>query len=73
MAHNSVVAKNVRAIIDSNGFKHCAVAKRAGYTPAVLSHMLCGRKLITASDIPRLAQALGVDCNALFARNDEIG
>lgn len=70
MTRESVVANNIRSIIDKNGYKHCVIAKKAGYTPAAFSHMLCGRKLITAVDIPRLAMALNVDCNALFEKSD---
>lgn len=69
MTHDSVIAKNIRDIMEANGLKQCVVAKKAGYTPAVFNHMLCGRKIITATDIPRLAHALGVDCNALLDRN----
>ena len=72
MACESIVAKNVRSIIEASGYKQCAIAHKAGYEPNVFSNMLCGRKLITATDIPRLASALGVDCNALFARDDEL-
>lgn len=72
MPYKSIVADNIRSIMDSRGLKHCAVAQRAGYSKAAFSNMLCGRKAISAIDIPRLADALGVDYNTLFARNDEI-
>ena len=72
MPNKSVIAENVRSIIDSRGLKHCAVAQKAGYTRAAFSGMLCGRRTISSEDIPRLANALGVDYNTLFARNDEI-
>lgn len=73
MAYKSVIAENVRNIIDSRGLKHCAVAQKAGYSRAAFSSMLCGRKVIAAEDIPRLADALGVDYNTLFAKGDDPG
>lgn len=62
----SVVAANVRRIIDEKGYKHSAVARRAHMKPQSLSDMLNGRKLIRAEHIPLLAKALDAEPNDLF-------
>ena len=60
------IAINAVAIINDKGLKHIAVAKKAGYSRQQLSNMLNGRKVITSSDIIRLATALDVTPNDLF-------
>lgn len=67
----SVVAANVRRIIDEKGYKHSAVARRAHLKPQSLSDMLNGRKLIRAEHIPLLANALDAEPNDLFRTTDE--
>lgn len=62
----SIVATNVRRIINERGYKHAAIARRANLTPQSLSDMLAERKVIRAEHIPMLANALGVEPNDLF-------
>lgn len=67
----SVVADNMRAIIESKGFKHIAVAERAGYTKQQFSDMLNGRRLITADDCIKFRSVVGCTYNDLFRRPEE--
>lgn len=67
----SVVAANMRRIINEKGYKHAAVARRAHMTPQSLSAMLNGRKVIRADHIPVLAHALDAEPNDLFRPVDE--
>lgn len=60
------IVKNTRAIISKHGYKHKAIAEKAGYSVQQFSGMLNGRKLITWEDIMRISDALGVTPNELF-------
>lgn len=62
----SVVAKNVRRIIEERGMKQWAFAERAGFRPQTFNNMLNGRKQITAEDIPKICAAAGITPNELF-------
>ena len=68
----SVIATNVRRIINEQGLKQYAVAKKAGYSLQSFNNMLNGRKRITDIDVAILATALGVEPNALFAIEEEM-
>lgn len=63
---NEPVATGTRRIIAQKGLKNIYVAERAGFTPQELSDMLNGRRLIKACDIPKLANALGVDAGDIY-------
>lgn len=63
---NAPLSKGMQAIIAEKGFKNLYIAQKAGFTSQELSDMLNGRRLIKACDIPKLADALGVDANYLF-------
>jgi transcriptional regulator with XRE-family HTH domain len=63
----SIVAVNIKRIIDQKGMKHKAVARLAGYSNPQFSAILCGRKIIKDSDIEAIAKALSVTPNDLFA------
>lgn len=63
---NEPVADNVRKIIAESGLKQLAVAKRVGCTSQELTDMICGRRIIKVSDIPKFSVALGVEISALF-------
>ena len=63
---NRPLSTGLQVLINQNGLKQTFVAKKAGYTPQELSDMLNGRKLIKASDIPRLATALGVTSDVIY-------
>lgn len=67
----SIIAEKTKEILDKRGLKQCAFAVQAGYTPAVFSNMMCGRKVITADDAFNIACKLGVEPNALFGFRKE--
>lgn len=64
---NEPVATNIDKIVDANGLRKNFVAEKVGWTPAMLSDSLNGRRLIRAFEIPLLAKAMGVDPGDLFA------
>lgn len=64
----SIVANNMRFIVEAKGFKHSAVAERAGYSRQQFSDMLNGRKLITADDCIRFRDAVGCTYADLFKK-----
>lgn len=66
----SIIAPNVRKIIEYRCLKQSLVAKRAGYTPQSFNNMLNGRKIITDVDVLNIANALDVDVNTLFRREE---
>lgn len=68
----SVVAMNVRRIIEEKGLKLCHVAKIAGYSKNAFYAMLSNRKYIKDYDIPRIARALKVTPNELFHENHNV-
>ena len=41
----SIIARNIKRIIEESGYKQAAIAKKAGYTPGLFSNMLNGRVL----------------------------
>ena len=67
---NSIVAPNVKRIIEQKCLKQSAVATRAGYTPNQFCSMMKGRKIIKDIDIMNIAIALGVDANELFKKEE---
>ena len=67
-ANYEEVISNIKNIIETKGIKQGVVAERAGFTPQDFSNMLNERrKLIRIEHIPRIAGALDVDINDLFA------
>lgn len=64
---NEPLATGIKILITSKGLKNVYVAENAGYTSQELSDMLNGRRLIKACDIPRLAKALNVKYDDLYA------
>ena len=67
--HNQPVAETMAQIIDEKGLRQNAVAANAGYTKQAMNDMLNGRRIIKASDVPRIAEALGVTPNELYRYN----
>lgn len=63
---NSTVAKNVKRIIDEKGLKQVGVARKANIDEQSLSDMLNGRRIIKASDIEALIEALEIEPAELF-------
>ena len=62
----SLIAGNIKTILDKKGYKQKAIAARAGYDEKVFSAMLRGRKCIYDYDVAILAKALEVSPNELF-------
>lgn len=60
------VCKYTKEIIQDKGLKQKSVAVKAGYTDQQLSNLLTGRKIFSAYDILRIANALEVTPNDLF-------
>ena len=69
----SIVSDNMRKIISGSGMKQKAIAAKCGYSEKELSAMLCGRKKISADDIPNITRALGVSPNDLYELVDTAG
>ncbi len=70
---NAPAAENILKIINDKGLKQKAVAEKAGYSRQQFSDMLNGRKIIRPFDTMAIAVALGVDANALFAKQEAEG
>lgn len=62
----SIIAENVKSIINQKGLKQSAVAAFAGYNTKTFNNMLNGRKLVTDSDVEIIAKVLKVTPNELF-------
>ena len=69
---NSAIAENVKQIIRDKCLKQGAVAAKAGYNYKAFSNMLNGRKVITDVDVAKIAKALGVEPNDLYAIQKEV-
>ena len=63
---NYPVNAGITKAIKEKGLKQVYVAERVGCTPQKLNDMIAGRCLIKACDIPKIAEALGVEINYLF-------
>lgn len=70
---NEPLAKGVQIIISEKGLKNLYIAQKAGYSQQELSDMLNGRRLIKACDIPRIATALGVKADDIYAAGQKGG
>lgn len=60
------VCKNTKIIIERKGLKQKSIAIKAGYSDQQLSNLLTGRKIFSAYDVLRIANALEVTPNELF-------
>lgn len=63
---NSVVATNIKRIIEERSLKQSSIAKKAGFSPQGLNDMLNGRRLMRAAEIAAVIEVLDVDANELF-------
>lgn len=61
----------IAKLIQKKGIKQVYIADKAGYTAQELSDMLNGRKIIKLCDVPRLADALGVEIDAIYSAGEE--
>lgn len=66
MQEEAYIANNIRELIHKGGYKQGAIAERAGFDPKAFSALLNGRKMMRASYIPTIAEALGVTANDLY-------
>jgi transcriptional regulator with XRE-family HTH domain len=67
------VHDRVRQIIENQGLKRGAVARRLGVSKWWLSARLTGRTQLVADDLPRLAMVLGVSPCAFFEESASVG
>lgn len=70
---NAPFSEGLIKLMEERGVKQVYVAKKAGYTAQELSDMLNGRRLIKACDIPRIAEALNVTSDDIYAAGKEAG
>ena len=70
MNNRQLIIRNIRRIIRSKGLKQCAVAEKSGFSPNLFSSMMNERKAIMAEYIPDIADALGVEVNELFRKEE---
>lgn len=69
-ASNSVVADNIKRIITEKGLKQSSIAKKAGFTVQEFNGMLHGRRLMRAVEIASIVDAMGVEANELFKKEN---
>ena len=63
----SIIAENVKKILQQQGTKQNFLAEKAGYKIGTFSNMMNGRKTITPFDIIKLCDVLNVTPNDLFS------
>ncbi len=70
-ASNSIVAENVKRIIEERSLKQSTLAKKAGFSPQEFNAMLHGRRLMRAVEIAVVIDVLDVDANELFKKEGD--
>lgn len=60
MIDQAAVARGIRRLLEERCQTQAAVGRAAGYTRGQMCDMLTGRKAIKASDLFRIADAMGV-------------
>lgn len=68
---NAPVPMNIERIVAKRGLFKSYVAKKAGLTPANLSDILGGRRVVRMSEVADIARALDVEISELFVENPE--
>lgn len=63
---DDIVVKNIRTIIDQNGYKQKAVAKEAKIPENIFYSITSGRKRLDSGHILQIARALHVTPNVLY-------
>lgn len=63
---NYPVAERIKGLIKASGMKQNHIANQAGFPVNDFSAMLNGRKIIIASDIPKIARALKIEPNDIY-------
>ena len=64
--YKSIIAENVKRIIDEKCLSKGAIGRKAGYDIKKFSNMLNGRKIITDVDVMNIANVLDVEPNELY-------
>ena len=65
------IVDNISRIVSEKGLLKSGVASRAGFTQNQFSDLLNGRKRLLANDMPRIADALGVQISELYDCSDQ--
>ena len=68
---NTVVAENIKHIIEDRSLKQSAIAKKAGFSTNEFNAMLNGRRLIKAIEMVSIMDVLEIDANTLFRTKKE--
>lgn len=68
--YNEPIATNILKIIKQKGLKQVYVAKKAGYEKQQFNDMVNGRRLIKPCDALAISEALGIEANDLFRREN---
>ena len=63
---DSIVAANLRRVLDDRGIKHHKAAEKCGYPEKRFSDMLNGRKIIRDTDVCRISVGLQIPYEELF-------
>ena len=71
-ASNTVVAENIKHIIEDRSLKQSAIAKKAGFSTQEFNAMLNGRRLIKAIEMVSIMDVLNVDANTLFNKKETL-
>ena len=70
--YKSIIAENVKRIIDEKCLSKGAIGRKAGYDIKKFSNMLNGRKIITDVDVMNIANALDVEPNELYGFSPKV-
>ncbi len=71
-AGNSPVAENIERLIKENRLSSPKIARYAGMSPRNLRDIINGNKLVRASEIVIIAEALRVDVAELFHLEEDV-
>lgn len=63
---NTPISDTISKILEVQGIKQSFIAEKIGVTRQEMNDMLNGRRIIKPCEIPKIADALGVDANCLF-------
>ena len=64
------ILERVNDVIHVKGYKQCAVAERAGFSPKEFNDLIKGRKTFKAEYVKPICAALDVSPNVLFGFED---
>lgn len=67
----NLVIGNIKRVMTEKGLKQKFVAEKAQFNEQEFSNMLCGRKRIDVTCIPRICYALDIPPNELFVESQQ--